>query len=49
MKEEQSPLTGDSFDMIDVDWRCKKTNRLIIASARPWELDKAPIPQWCPL
>jgi hypothetical protein len=49
LREEQSPFTGDSFDMIDVDWYCTKAGKAICMSNRPWEAEKSPIPQWCPL
>ena len=48
LKREQSPYTGDSFDMADEDWKCTKKNRYVVVSER-WGLDRLPIPEWCPL
>lgn len=51
IEQKQSPYTGDSFDMIDVDVWCNKAKRCIDVSCRPWEVTKIlkVIPDWCPL
>jgi hypothetical protein len=50
-KIEQSPYTGDSFDMIDEDAFCTAKKKYLSVSSRPWQLEKElkRIPEWCPL
>jgi hypothetical protein len=52
-KREQSPYTGDSFDMVDEDAFCTGVTprRILTASSRPWTLEKElkGFPEWCPL